>query len=67
MILFFVLVLCWIKPVRAEDEIQIPQLAELQEAGDALLDDRKTDIREIFSRLMQGEDPLSAADQVASQ
>ena len=47
-ILFFVLVLCWIKPVRAEDEIQIPQLAELQEAGDALLDDRKTDIREIF-------------------
>lgn len=61
-ILFFVLVLCWIKPVRAEDEIQIPQLAELQETGDALLDDRKTDIREIFSRLMQGEDPLSAAE-----
>lgn len=61
-ILFFLFVVCWPKTVWAEDEIQIPQLAELQEAGEKLLDDKNIDIKEIFSRLMQGEDPLSAAE-----
>lgn len=61
-ILLFLLLLCHPEVVRAQDELQIPQLSELQEAGDTLLDDRKIDIKEIFSRMIQGEDPLSAAE-----
>ena len=60
-VLFVLLFLCCPKVVLAEEKLQIPQLSELQKAGDALLDDKTIDIKEIFSRMMQGEDPLSAA------
>ena len=60
-VLFVLLLLCCPKVVLAEEKLQIPQLSELQKAGDALLDDKTIDIKEIFSRMMQGEDPLSAA------
>lgn len=61
-ILLIILLMCWPETVRAGEETKIPRLSELQEAGDALLDDKKIDIKEIFSRMMQGEDPLSAAE-----
>ena len=47
--------------VQAEEETQMPQFSELQEAGDTLLEGKNLDIKKSFSRMMQGEDPLSAA------
>lgn len=46
--------------VRAEENL-IPDFTELQDAGDTFLDGKKMDLKEIFSRIMKGEDPLSAA------
>ena len=48
--------------VQAEEETQMPQFSELQEAGDTLLEGKNLDIKKSFSRMMQGEDPLSSMD-----
>lgn len=47
--------------VRADEAEQIPDFHELQDAGDTFLGGNGLNIKEVFSRLMKGEDPLSAA------
>lgn len=48
--------------VYAKETVQTPDFSELQSAGEALLDGEKINLKEIFSRLMQGEDPLSSVE-----
>lgn len=60
LLLFFTLLLP--VRVRADETAQTPDFSELQSASDTLLDGGKIDLKEIFSRIMQGEDPLSSAE-----
>ena len=53
--------LFFVQPVRAA-EISLPDLTAMQEAGDAWMDKDQMEISSLLSALLQGEDPLQAAD-----
>lgn len=50
-----------VQPVQAA-ELYLPELTDMQEAGDAWLDGDPMDISGLLSSLLQGEDPLQATD-----
>lgn len=61
-VLLLMIILLMPVGVQADEASQLTDLSELQSAGEDLLDGEKMDLKEIFSRILQGEDPLSALE-----
>lgn len=57
------LVFVWLLfgPVKVQGA-EMPDLTDMQEAGDTFLDENRLDMGGIFARLLKGEDPLSALE-----
>lgn len=59
--LFFLAVFFWATPVMAAEDM-LPDLSELESAGEQWMPKQPVDLSVLFLRLLKGEDPLKAAE-----